>query len=120
MPGSNGRSNCGPGHRASHVAWATVFMRPSAFLAQRVAVLPASAILAVALEARRVLALGAGYARAAVRVALAVLQRESLQIDVRRRMRIALRLRRRGRAVGRRSQAASGADGRAAAGERYQ
>src|SRR5438445_13576545 len=78
---------------------------PSPLAAQRVAVLPAGAILAVVLEARRVLALRAGNARAAVRVALAVLQRKSLQIDVRRRTRIALRLRWRGRAIGRRRQA---------------
>src|SRR5438034_10015848 len=92
-----------PGHRASRSARATIYMRPSTFLAHRVAVLPAGAILAVVLEARRVLALRAGHARAAVRVALAVLQREALQIDVRRRARIALRVARRGRTVRRRS-----------------
>ncbi len=52
-------------------------LRASFPAAEREAVLPAGAIVAVGAEARRVLALGAGRARAAVGVALPVRQRES-------------------------------------------
>src|SRR5271170_3835646 len=68
------------------------FICPFRSLAQRLAVDPASAILAVALEARCILALATRSAGAAVGVALAIFQRKALQVDVRWRVRITLRL----------------------------
>src|SRR5205814_5972773 len=72
--------------------------RTSPLLAQRVAVLPAAAVLAVALEARGVLALRSRNARAAVGIALPIFEWKSLQVDVCRRIRIPLRRRGRRRA----------------------
>src|SRR5207249_10703500 len=95
------------------------FILASPLLAQRVAVLPTAAVLAVAPEARAVLALGPRDARATVGIGLPVLEREALEIDVRRRLRIALRLRWGGRSIWRGGWGAPRAGCRAARGEHH-
>src|SRR5690348_10149966 len=75
---------------------------PSPLAAERVAVLPSGAVLIVGSEARGVLALGARDARAAVGITLAIRERKTLQVDVRRRVRAR---RRRGRRDLRRARA---------------
>src|SRR5256885_14807788 len=91
----------------------------SPLLAQRFAVLPPAAVLAVAPEPRGVLPLGPRDARATVAIALPVLEREALEIDVRRRLRIALRLRWGGRSIWRGGWSAHRTDCRAARGEHH-
>src|SRR4030095_5016956 len=111
-----------PGFASLFPGYAVLLRRSatSALLAQRVAILPAGAILAVIFEAHGVLALRAGNARTAVGIALSILERKALQVDVGGRIRITLRRGGRRRAVRRGRRRADRSDGRASGDKRNQ